>query len=76
MAKDRTNPDVIGAIGDRPLELFHRVSGFSDQQAAADDFAGLGDPQIPLAEVDAIGFGQAGDVGPVVDKKIMSRFRG
>jgi hypothetical protein len=46
--------------------LLDVVRRYADQHVGADDFPNVGDWQVILADVNAIGMGQRGEVGAVV----------
>ena len=65
--EDRTHGDVAGVTLERALDLFARVRREPDDRVRSDDRAHLGDGEILLAHVHAVGFRKHRDVRPIVD---------
>ena len=65
--KGRAHADVIGAVEHRGAGLLDRMGRHADELARPDDRPGILDAHVVLAQVDAIGVDDRGDVGAVVD---------
>ena len=65
--EDRADAEVAGAVEDGLVELRAVVGRDADQGRRADDPPGVADGDVVLAEVDAVGAGEPGEVGAVVD---------
>ena len=64
--KRRANAEIVRAVEDRLPRLLDRVSRDADQTFWSDDPSRFTDGQFILSDVNAIGFREDRDVGPVV----------
>ena len=65
--EDRTDSDVAGVSLERAIDLFARVRREPDDRVRSDDPSHLGDAEILLSHMHAVGVRKPGDVRPVVD---------
>ena len=64
---DRADADVVDRLRGGGIDLILGVRGEADDRLRPEHLAGLGDGHVVLAEVDAVGVADAGEVGIVVD---------
>jgi hypothetical protein len=64
--EDRSDAEVTGAILGGGFDLLRGMSGDADECASSEDAARVTEAHVLLAEVDGVGTGDAGEVGPIV----------
>jgi hypothetical protein len=65
--EDGTDADVISAVEEGLAGLFDAMGADAEEFVGAEEFADVGGGEVGLADVNAVGVGEEGDVGAVVD---------
>lgn len=74
--EDRSDADVIRTVAEGLFGLFDRMSRDADEALRANDAAGIKNAEFFLADMDAIGVNQNGEVGAVVHDEEGAEFAG
>lgn len=74
--KHRSDSNVIGAVTDGVASLLGAVRGNPHEARGPENLSHVGNAQLVLSDVDAIGIGQQGQIGPIVHDEQRARFGG